>query len=132
MDGDGKPELLVGDDKGRLHAFRKNGAEVKGFPLLLGSPVTSPAATATLPGGRVLAVGCEDGKVHVYDLKTLRERPGFPLVTHYAVSGAPVFADLEDNGQLDLLVASQDFNLYAVSPQGEALPGFPADSGYRI
>jgi hypothetical protein len=132
VDGDGKPELLVGDERGRLHAFRKNGTEVKGFPLQLGAPVTSPATSASLPGGRVVAVGCEDGKVHVIDVRTLRERPGFPLVTHYAVSGAPVFADLDDDGLLDLLVASQDFNLYAVSPRGEALPGFPVAAGYRL
>ena len=132
VDGDGRPELLVGDDKGRLHAFKKGGAEAKGYPLLIGAPVTSPATTAVLPGGPVVAVGCEDGKVHVRDAKTLRPRPGFPLVTHFAVSGVPVFADLDDDGLLDLVVASQDFNLYAVGPQGAALPGFPAAAGYRL
>ena len=132
VDGDGRPELLVGDDRGRLHALKRSGVEARGFPLQLGAPVSSPATSAVLPGGRVVAVGCEDGKVHVIDLKTLRERPGFPLVTHYAVSGAPVFADLDDQGALDLLVASQDFNLYAVNAQGEALPGFPVAAGYRL
>jgi hypothetical protein len=132
VDGDGKPELLVGDDRGRLHAFKKNGAEAKGFPLSLGAAVTSSATSAILPGGRVVAAGCEDGKVHVIDLKTLRERPGFPLVTHFAVTGAPAFADLDDDGVLDLVVASQDFNVYAVSAGGEKLPGFPVAAGYRI
>ncbi len=132
VDGDGKPELLVGDDRGRLHALKRSGAEAKGFPIQLGAPVTSAATSAVLPGGRVVAVGCEDGKVHVMDLKSLRERPGFPLVTHYAVSGAPVFADLDDDGVLDLLAASQDFGLYAVSPQGEPLPGFPVTAAYRL
>ncbi|HET6440052.1 MAG TPA: FG-GAP-like repeat-containing protein [Anaeromyxobacter sp.] len=132
VDGDGRPELLVGDDAGRLHAFKKNGTEVKGFPIRLGAPVTSAATTAVLPGGRVVAVGCEDGKVHVLDTRTLRERNGFPVVTHYAVSGAPVFADLDDDGVLDLVVASQDFQVYAVTAQGESLPGFPVAAGYRI
>ena len=132
VDGDGRPELLLGDERGRLHALKRSGAEAKGFPVQLGAPVTSAATSAALPGGRVVAVGCEDGKVHVIDLKTLRERPGFPLVTHFAVSGAPAFADLTDDGVLDLLVASQDYGLYAVNAQGEALPGFPAAAGYRL
>ena len=132
VDGDGKPELLVGDEEGRLHALKKNGTEARGFPVSLGAPVTSPVASGQWPGGRVLAVGCEDGKVHVLDAKTLRERPGFPLVTRYAVSGAPVFADLDDDGVLDLIVASQDFDVYAVSAAGEPLPGFPVAAGYRI
>ena len=132
VDGDGKPELLVGDDRGRLHALKKSGGEARGFPALLGSPVTSPATSGVLPGGRALAVGCEDGKVHVLDAKTLRERPGFPLVTHFAVSGAPAFADLDDDGVLDLVVASQDFNVYAVTAKGESLPGFPVAAGYRL
>ena len=132
VDGDGRPELLVGDDRGRLHALKKSGAEARGFPVLLGSPITSPATSGVLPGGRVIAVGCEDGKVHVLDGKTLHERPGFPLVTHFAVTGAPAFADLDDDGALELVVASQDFNVYAVSPKGESLPGFPVAAGYRI
>jgi uncharacterized lipoprotein YmbA len=132
VDGDGRPELLVGDARGRLHAFKKSGAEVRGFPVALGSPVTSAPTLGVLPGGRAVAVGCEDGKVHVLDALKLRERSGFPLVTHFAVTGAPVFADLDDDGVLDLIVASQDFNVYAVTAQGEALPGFPVAAGYRI
>jgi len=132
VDGDGRPELLVGDERGRLHALEKSGAEARGFPVSLGSPVTSPATSGVLPGGRALAVGCEDGKVHVLDLKSLRDRPGFPLATHFAVSGAPAFADLDDDGVLDLVVASQDFNVYAVTANGESLPGFPAAAGYRL
>jgi outer membrane protein assembly factor BamB len=132
VDGDGKPELLVGDARGRLHAFKKSGAEAKGFPLLVGGIVTSAATVGTLPGGRAVAVGCEDGKVHVFDTARLKERPGFPLVTSFAVTGAPVFADLDDDGVLDLVVASQDFHLYAVTAQGEALAGFPVAAGYRL
>lgn len=132
VDADGRPELLVGDDRGRLHAFKKSGAEARGFPLSLGAPITSAATSALLPGGRAVAVGAEDGKVHVVDVKTLRARPGFPLVTHFAVTGAPVFADLDDDGVLDLVVASQDFSVHAVSAGGERLPGFPVTAGYRV
>jgi hypothetical protein len=137
VDGDGKPELLVGDERGRIHAFKRNGAEAKGFPLTsVLSPVTSAVVAGQLGAARVVAFGCEDGKVHVLSTTAGagfgKERPGFPLVTHYLVTGAPVLADLDDDGVLDLVVASQDFSLYAVTAAGEPLPGFPVAAGYRL
>ena len=93
------------------------------------SPARSPAAV--FAGGPSLAWGTEDGKVHVVSAAG-QGRPGFPLVTAFAVTGAPVFADLDDDGRMDLLVGSQDFKLYAVDEKGLALPGFPVAAGYRI
>jgi len=132
VDGDGRPEVVVGDDKGRLHAFKKSGAPVRGWPVVLGkAAVTSSAASAVFAGGISVAVGCEDGKVHVVNGNG-RARTGFPLATAFAVSGPPAFADLDDDGEMDLLVASQDFKLYAVDGKGAALPGFPVAAGYRL
>lgn len=132
VDGDGKPEVVVGDDRGRLHAFKRNGAPVHGYPFQLGkAAVTSSPSSAVFAGGLSLAVGCEDGRVHVVN-GAGRPRLGFPLVTAFAVTGAPAFADLDDDGAMDLVVASQDFKLYAVNAKGEALPGFPVAATYRL
>jgi outer membrane protein assembly factor BamB len=132
VDADGKPELLVGDERGRLHAFKKSGAEAHGWPIQLGkSAVTSSPASAIFAGGLSIAVGCEDGKVHVVN-GAGRARPGFPLSTAFAVTGAPAFADLDDDGSMDLVVASQDFKVYAVDAKADALPGFPVAASYRI
>ncbi len=132
VDGDGKLEVVVGDEKGRLHAFKKSGKEAKNYPVALGTAVTSAASSSRFAGGLSLAVGCRDGRVHVLDAATGKERPGFPLRTSFQVSGAPAFADLDDDGAMDLVVASQDFKLYAVSAGGKPLPGFPVTAGYRI
>jgi len=132
VDGDGRPEAVVGDERGRIHAFKKTGAEARGFPISVSSrPVTSTVSGSNFAGIAALAVGCEDGKVHVVD-PSGRERPGFPLVTQFAVTAAPVFADLDDDGEMDLVVASQDYKVYAVDGRGELLPGFPVAAGYRI
>ncbi len=132
VDGDGKLEVLVGDEDGRIHAIRRSGKEAKNYPIAVGAAVTSVASSARFAGGLSLAVGCQDGKVHVVDAATGKERPGFPLQTAFQVTGAPAFADLDDDGAMDLVVASQDFKLYAVSAAGKPLPGFPVTAGYRI
>jgi len=131
VDGDGRREVLVGDDRGRLHAFSKGGREAKGWPATLGAAITTSAASARFAGGTSVAVGCQDGRVHVLD-GAGRERSGFPLRTEFEVTGAPAFADLDDDGSMDLVVASQDFKLYAVGERGEPLAGFPVAAGYRI
>ncbi len=131
VDGDGRPELLVGDEKGRVHALRRNGKEVSGWPVSVGAPITSSISSSSFGGGRAMAFGCEDGKVHVLDGKG-RPRPGFPLVTKFSVTGAPAFADVDDDGEMDLVATSQDFGLYVVSAKGQPLPGFPVRAGYRI
>jgi hypothetical protein len=132
VDGDGKLELLVGDEQGRVHAFKRSGAPARGFPIQGGrAAVTSSISSSLFAGGPSLAWGTEDGKVQVTSCAG-KARPGFPLATGFAVTGAPVFADLDDDGAMDLLVGSQDFKLYAVDAQGRALPGFPVAAGYRI
>jgi hypothetical protein len=132
VDGDGRPELVVGDERGRLHALGPGGRAAPGFPLGLGAAVTSTASSARFAGGDTLAVGCADGAVHVVALATRRERRGFPLATGFEVTGAPACADLDADGRLDLVVASQDFALHAVDDRGAPLAGFPVEAGYRI
>ena len=132
VDGDGQLELLVGDEKGRVHAFKRSGARARGFPIQGGqAAVTSSVSSSPFAGGPSLAWGCQDGKVQVFSTAGAA-RAGFPLVTGFAVSAAPVFADLDDDGQADLVVASQDFKVYVVDGKGQALPGFPVAAGYRI
>jgi hypothetical protein len=131
VDGDGRPELLIGDELGRVHALQRTGREAVGWPAIVGAPVTSAISSSAFGGVRVLAFGCEDGKVHVLDLAR-RERPGFPLVTSFSVTGAPVFADVDDDGDMDLVATSQDFGVYAVGSDGQPLRGFPVRAEYRI
>src|SRR5512133_2236164 len=120
VDGDGKPEAMIGDERGKLHAFKKNGTEARGYPLSLGRAITSTTSTGIFAGGPSIAVGCEDGRVYVMDTAG-HGRQGFPLTTSFAVTGAPAFADVDDDGANDLVVASQDFSVLVVDAKGSSL-----------
>ena len=125
VDGDGKLEVVVGDEAGRLHALQRGGGEARGFPVKLGAAaVTSTPSSAVFAGGLSLAVGCDDGRVHVVSGAGV-PRPGFPLVTAFTVSGAPAFADLDEDGLHDLVVGSQDFKVHAVDQRGRAAARLP-------
>lgn len=128
LDGDGRVELLQGDSTGLLHAIRPGGKELPPFPLQLEGALTTSPSVGRLRGQLVIAVGSEKGAVYVVDTKG-NPLAGFPLVTHFTVSGAPAFGDVDDDGEVDLVVTSRDFNLYAVNGEGKPLEGFPVASG---
>jgi hypothetical protein len=130
VDGDGRPEVLQGDASGKLHVLKAaTGAPLPGFPVQLGeAPLTSSPSVGKLEGRTAIAVGSERGPVHVVDASGAAI-PGFPMVTHFAVNGAPAFGDVNDDGRMDLVAASRDFSLHAVSAAGEKLPGFPVNTG---
>ena len=95
-DGDGRPELLVGDEKGRIHAFKRTGRELSGWPASAsGCVVTSTVSASAFAGGRSVAVGCEDGKVHVLDGegRAIAVQAGAPIAVHDTLVAAarPVY-----------------------------------------
>src|SRR5205823_6752946 len=75
LNGDGRQELVVADQDGRVHAFRQDGSELRGWPVrqlvLPNIPVKARAgfvsspAVADLGNGRPdVIVGGLDGKVY--------------------------------------------------------------------
>jgi hypothetical protein len=131
VDGDGRPELLVGDEKGRVHALKRTGRELAGWPAKVPAPVTSAISSSSFGSSRAFAFGCEDGRVHVLD-PSGRSRAGLPHAPKFSVTGAPAFADVDDDGEMDLVATSQDFALHVVNARGKPLPGFPVRAGYRL
>ncbi len=128
LDGDGHLELLQGDRQGKLHAFHKGAEELKGYPVSLNKPLTSSVSVGKFRTEVVVAVGAEDGTVFVLSAAG-KALPGFPLVTHAAVTGAPAFGDIDDDARADLVVASKDFKVYAVDEAGAPVHGFPFATG---
>jgi hypothetical protein len=87
VDGDGSPEIVIGNGDGYVHAFRRNGSEPRGWPKFVGQWVQASAAAGDLDGnGRIdVAVATRQGFLFVFltpgtpggsDWPNLRGTPG--------------------------------------------------------
>jgi len=70
IDGDARPEIILGTPANQVVAFRGDGRPVEGFPLPTGGAVNSTPALGDLDGDgdAEVAVACDDGFLYVWDL----------------------------------------------------------------
>ncbi|MGO9196494.1 MAG: S8 family serine peptidase [Acidimicrobiales bacterium] len=93
-------------------------------------------------GGRSLDVVATDAMGYMYAWNSKGQLlPGWPAHVNPAFSepaarnannrllpgivSAPSLADLQGNGQLDVVAASEDRHVYAIKPDGQPVPGWP-------
>ncbi|MCC6214765.1 MAG: VCBS repeat-containing protein [Polyangiaceae bacterium] len=107
LTGDGKPEIVVATWDGTIYAVGADGATAPGWPVRLPEVPSCPLA------GTKPAV-CMD-----VDNKIAR-----------GVFGAPVLADMDHDGDLDVIVAAFDGHVYVFDGAGAALPGWPVRVRY--
>jgi outer membrane protein assembly factor BamB len=133
LDGDGRAEIVAGDDAGFLHVFTPDGHELPGFPRLAGDRIESSPTVVDLDNDNTLdiIVGAADGYVYVWNAVG-DVRLGWPVATGDEVVSSPAVADIDGDGQLNVIVGSRDRRLYAFSVDGKLMPGFPIDCGDKI
>ncbi|MEJ7582592.1 MAG: VCBS repeat-containing protein [Acidimicrobiales bacterium] len=100
LDGRKGDELIVSTDNGRVHAYRPNGPELTGWPVRTSVPKYWPTDSPTAQ---------DDGI----------DAPGSGITT-----GAPVVADLDDDGDLEVVVNDLDGNVWAWEHDGTRRAGF--------
>jgi hypothetical protein len=179
LDGDNRNELVVANSDGVVHAFERDGRDMKGWPAHTGPIPMHPGSHAVRSReirkahGAVLAspavgdldrdgtlevvVADMENRVYVFDGKTgRRERrlhtniaySGKPLHPFENVRGAgpdgkfnaplgnlhrmqhgflasPVLADLDGDGELDIVAAAMDRHVYAWHGDGKPVRGWP-------
>jgi len=65
------------------------------------------------------------------------DAPGFPVVTNAGIGCDPAIGDLDNDGQVEIVVFSEEEDLgdesyvYAVRQDGSNYPGFPVNLGYH-
>lgn len=101
--GNGSPSIVASTASGWIYAWNRQGKPRNGFPVETGAdyrtlPVPTPPTTTRS--------------------------------SRLPIQGAwspPVLADLKGNGKLSILMSSYDGHVYAVQPNGAAVPGWPVE-----
>jgi hypothetical protein len=101
LESDGQFEIVAADMEGKVYVWEEDGSRRPGFP------VSTNRAFST--------VRREDGTY-------CRDRYNR---VDWGISGSPTLADLDANGQLEIIVGALDGHVYAWRADGSALPGWP-------
>jgi WD40 repeat protein len=131
LDGDFFPEIVVGTQStdGRVFAVKRTGQLMPGWPRATGGQVTASPALADLDGdGRMeVVIAAESDSVFVWRGDGTRY-PGWPKPANvnsaYGHTSSPVVADLDGNGQLDILFAANDGRFHVWNRNGVPLAAF--------
>ncbi|GIX07325.1 MAG: hypothetical protein KatS3mg115_1728 [Candidatus Poribacteria bacterium] len=110
LDGDGEWEILAVDEDGLLYAWREDGTPVPGYPLRLGTAARAPLLTADLDNdGADEVVFIANEPQNSGALVLLLEGDGSArdyIQLDVNVDAAPVLADLEGDGNVELVLAT--------------------------
>jgi hypothetical protein len=134
IDGDAALEIAVTSSGGKLYVVQENGTNQPGFPITglttHGSSKASSPALADMDGDgqRDVVINTTDGLVKVYK-GTGALIPAWTNVRYGITAGAsessPVVADVDGDGQNEVLIGGEDANLSLFDNDGTLMAGFP-------
>lgn len=119
LDGDGKDEYIVPSSDGKLHAYKADASEPKGWPVW--SPVrkefdpTYLYNTTNSCAYRAKKDGC------------LRKNGTFKPEYHSVMTGTPAIGDLDGDGKIEVVQTTYDGHVFVVGADGAARAGFPVE-----
>ena len=137
LNGDGALDVVVGDLRGYLHAFNADGTRLAGWSsqgVKLGDRPDVEYRLLAQPlvidldqnGTREIVVALSDSKLYVYEANGAL-RAGWPvslgdapdIYGSHVIDSAPVVADIDGDGQREIVVGSYDHNVYVYRANGQ-------------
>lgn len=138
MNNDGSKEIIATDEDGIVIIFDENGVSLPGWPILLDGSKTykglSAAAVGDVNGDgkKEIAVKNNNGISNLYLLSFDGNiLPGWPKAINptagdsYVFFSQPALGDLDDDGDLEVVVGSHNGSVYAFYHNGDTVVGWP-------
>lgn len=130
LDNDNLPEIVYGGFDGKLYAWKANGTNVPGFPLLTSGSITSSPAVGYLDGpgdtSPEIVFAASNDSLYVLQADGKR-RAGWPVWTRTTGGSkipSPALADINNDGFVDIVWQSTNGGVYVWNRTGSLIPPF--------
>ncbi|NCF69284.1 MAG: LruC domain-containing protein [Chloroflexi bacterium] len=138
LDGDGDQEIVIGAADGTLYAWHHTGEEVTGWPVSVSAEfrILATPAIGDLDGDQKpeIVVPLANGQLFAYKANG-QLMAGWPVsiggvidkFDSQVINSSPTIIDLDQNGQVEIIVGSTDKQLYVFAASGILKWTFPTD-----
>ena len=132
LDGDGDLEIVAGNDSGLLHVLHHDGTEMASYDV--GDDIRGGISVADLndDGSYELLFSGYDDMLHVWNPLDGAELDGFPIDMEYNSLTEPVTADLDNDGDLEVVAAMKSSTVHVLHHDGTPFNNFPTSLGGNI
>lgn len=126
-------EIVNRDDNGVLFVWHSDGSIMKGWPLNIGTGLSSPAV-GDLDGNGDFEVVIlnDDGLVNIFNHDGSYFYNSRMSTSGYGESSTTVLYDLDNDGDLEIIVGSTDGDTHVWHHDGKTMAGWPAAGNQKI